>query len=71
MHAELSAGRPPKERRIPYVIVENDIAQAKLNYGLQIGQIFCYIFPDSGAMDHFAAMSFAYLDRVSYLVVGA
>ena len=22
-------------------------------------------------MDHFAAMSFAYLDRVSYLVVGA
>ena len=56
---QLSAGRPPKERRISYVIVENDIAQAKLNYGLQIGQIFCYIFPDSGAMDHFATMSFA------------
>ena len=44
---------------------------AKLQYGLQIGQLFCYQFPSPYAMEQLWALSCAYLDRVSYLVIGA
>jgi len=68
---QLAAGRPPKERRPAYVQVEKNIADAKLQYGLQIGQLFCYQFPSPYAMEQLWALSCAYLDRVSYLVIGA
>jgi len=54
---QLAVGRPAKKHRAPYVKIEKDIAQAKLNYGLQMGKVFCYIFPDVTAMDSFSELS--------------
>ena len=52
-------------------IIKTSKAAAKLDYGLHIGQLFCYVFPEPSAMERFGSASLSYLDRVSYLVVGA
>jgi len=44
-----------------------DIAEAKLNYSIQMGHVFCR-FPHATAMDNFNTLSLTYLHRLSYLV---
>jgi len=51
--------------------VDKDIASAKLQYGMSVGSIFCYEFPHPAANVSFRDITLQYLDRVSYLVVGA
>jgi len=67
---QLLAGRPAKDRRPAYVKVDNDMAAAKLRYGTEIGHVFCFLFPQPSYLERFHAVTYQYLDHMSYLVLG-
>ena len=63
----LASGRPARERKSTYSKVDQDIASAKLQYGMLVGSIFSYQFPHPSAHVNFRDLTFYYLNRVSYL----
>ena len=63
---QLLAGRPPKQRPDVYVQLDHNLWSAKLQYGLQYGQIFCS-YPYNSSLQRFHIATDHYLCRVSYL----
>jgi len=69
---QLEAGKHPKPRKRTYVANDADIWQAKVRYGMEIGQIFAYASPDINGVQqsrmHFSAVTETYLHRRSHLL---
>jgi len=65
---QLAAGRPPKQRVSSYVTNDSDIAAAKLRYGVNIGQLFAYSFPQANSWQQFNDMTLAFLGHISHLI---
>lgn len=68
---QLAAGRQPKQPLSSYVAVNKDLWDAKVRYGLEIGQIFAAPAMDSNAIYHsrmcFRSATELYLRRCSHL----
>lgn len=67
---QLAAGRSPKQRRATYVQLDADIWNAKVNYNMQISNIFCYANPSTWdwSMWQFRVATEQFLRRSSYLL---
>lgn len=65
---QLAAGRCPKKRAPAYVRNDAAIAAAKLRYGVNIGQLFAYNFPQANSWHQFNSMTVEFLAYVSHLI---
>jgi len=69
---QLAAGRPPKPKLHTYNANSSDIWQAKVRYGIEIGQIFAYSPPDISGVHksrlYFRTVSEIYLCKCSHLL---
>jgi len=67
---QLDAGRPPKPRVPKYVKLDADISLAKYKFGMDIGQIFAYMFPRPLAWVHLQTATINFLNYSSHLLMG-
>ena len=65
---QLSAGRPPKQRNSVYKNNDAAIAEAKLKYGISIGQLFAYNFPQGDSWTQFRSFTFEYLGGIGFRI---
>ena len=66
---QLAAGKPPKPRSPVYVDLDKKIAQAKLNYSMNIGQLFAYILPNEQPnWNAFELYTLEYFSYISHLI---
>lgn len=67
---QLTVGRPPKRQAVAYRRLDCRIREAKLRFGLSIGRIFAYIYPDPCSSEQMRVEMLQYLNHVAYLVMG-
>jgi len=65
---QLESGRPPKPKSSVYVQLDANVQSAKLQYGMNIGNVFACIFPSTDSWEMFRLHTSDYLRRISYLV---
>lgn len=67
---QLDAGRPTKARSVTYVKLNEQIAQAKLQFTLRWGSIMTRFFPDPMIWDMLRGEIVTYLSHAGYLIAG-
>lgn len=67
---QLQAGRAPKPRDPTYILLDERIAHAKLQFGLRSGSLFVGLFPQQELWNSLDREIFMYLRHASYLIAG-
>jgi hypothetical protein len=67
---QLAAGRPPKQRAPIYDRLDANLMAAKVKFSMNVGNIFLNMFPSESFPEMFKQETVAYLNYISYLLLG-